>query len=345
MRKLQHARRHSLRLGFVALTDCALLVMARELGLFERYGVDVTLSREVGWATIRDKIIYGELDAAHAPAGMLVAVQCGIGTVQTACLTGMVLNLNGNAITLSRELWERGVRDGDTFRSYVNSCDDPPTLGVVYQHSSHSILLRKWLRKHHIDPDRDVQIVVVPPAQVCANLKAGHLDGFCVGEPWNSVAVLSHTGWVVATSVELDPGHPEKVLLMRSEFARQHESEHLALIAALCESARFCDQPENRERVIETLAQPEYTNAPIQAIRMSLGRTFDYGNGRIEKTRGQHIFYAGNANEPTPEKAMWVIENMIQSGTVHDPTQIPVESTAACFRADIFQQAAQLIAQ
>ena len=132
--------------------------------------------------------------------------------------------------------------------------------------------------------------------------------------------------------------------MMRTEFARQHEAEHLALIAALRDSACFCDQPENRERVIEALAQPEYTNAPIQAIRMSLGRTFDYGNGRVEKTRGQHIFYAGNANEPTAEKAMWVIENMIRSGTVPDATLIPVESTAACFRADIFQQATQLIA-
>jgi ABC-type nitrate/sulfonate/bicarbonate transport system substrate-binding protein len=345
MRKLQHTRRQPLRLGFVALTDCAPLVMAQELGLFQKHGIDVTLTREVGWATIRDKVIYGELDAAHAPAGLLMAVNCGIGTVQTECVTGLVINLEGNAITLSQQLWKRGVRDGATLRDFIANSHETPTFGVVYQHSSHSFMLRNWLLANRINPERDVKLVVVPPAQVCTNLKAGHLDGFCAGEPWNSVAVMARTGWVVATSAELEPGHPEKVLMMRSDFAAAHKSEHLALIAALIEGCRFCDEPRNRERVIETLAQPEFINAPIQAVRMSLGGTFDYGNGRIEKTGGQHIFHANNANEPTREKAQWVIDNLIRSGAVADATLLPVEQTAGCFRSDLFQQANQLITQ
>jgi ABC-type nitrate/sulfonate/bicarbonate transport system substrate-binding protein len=343
MRKSSHLRQQPIRLGFTALTDCAPLVMAQELGLFAKYGVEVQLSREVGWATIRDKVIYGELHAAHAPAGMLVAVHCGIGAVQSDCLTGLVLNLHGNAITLSQDLWQRGVRDGSTLRDHITATPDRLTFGVVYQHSSHSFMLRNWLRAHRIDPERDVQLVVVPPAQVHSNLKAGHLDGYCVGEPWNSLAVMSRTGWVVATSSELEPHHPEKVLMLRRDFAESHQTEHLALIAALVEACRFCDAPENRERVIETLAQADFINAPIQAVRMSLGSTFDYGNGRVEKTGGQHVFHAGNANEPTSEKAQWVIGNLVRSGAVPDPTLIAPDAARSCFRADLFHQALQLI--
>ncbi len=317
--------------------------MAKQLGLFERHGVAVTLTREVGWATIRDKVIYGELDAAHAPAGLLVAVQCGIGAVQTDCLTGLVINLHGNAVTLSQKLWREGVRDGATLRDYIAGTPGRLTFGIVYQHSSHSLILRNWLRSHRIDPERDVQLVVVPPAQVHTNLKAGHLDGYCAGEPWNSLAVMSGMGWVAATSAELEPGHPEKVLMVRRDFAERHEEEHLALIGALVEACQYCQSPENREDVIATLAQPEFINAPMRAVRMSLGSTFDYGNGRVEETGSQHVFHGGDANEPTHAKARWVIENLARSGAVPDPTLIAADTGARCFRADIFHQAQQLI--
>lgn len=344
MRQPHHTPRKTIRLGFTALTDCAPLVMAQYLGLFEKYALSVKLAREVGWATIRDKIIYGELDAAHAPAGMLAAVHCGIGAVQTDCLTGLILNLHGNAITLSTRLWRDGVHDGATLHEYIRSTPTRLTFGVVYQHSSHSFMLRNWLRAHRIDPERDVQLVVVPPAQVHSNLQAGHLDGYCVGEPWNSLAVMSRTGWVVATSSELEPRHPEKALMVRRDFAERREPEHLALIAALVEACRFCDAPENRERVIETLAQPEFINAPIQAVRMSLGSTFDYGNGRIEKTGGQHIFSRDGANDPSDDKANWVIANLIRSGTVPDPTLVAADTATRCFRSDIYHQALAQIA-
>ncbi len=340
MRKSRHIANRPLRLGYLALTDCAPLVMAQDLGLFEKYGVDVELTREVGWATIRDKIIYGELDAAHAPAGMLVATHCGISAVQTPCLTGLVLNLHGNAITLSEALWKNGVRDGHTLRAYLADSPVRLTFGVVYQHSSHAFLFRNWLRSHRIDPERDVQLVVVPPAQVFANLKAGHLDGYCVGEPWNSLAVMSRVGWVVATSAELEPSHPEKVLMVRREFSERREAEHLAVIAALVEACRFCDEPANRERLIETLAA--FMDAPVRAVAMSLRGTFDYGHGRIEKTGAQHIFHRDNANEPSPDKARWVIANFIRSAALADPQMIPPSTATECFRSDLFQQALAL---
>src|SRR4051812_4480306 len=153
--------------------------MAHELGLFSKFGLHVELRREVGWATIRDKIIYGELEAAHAPAGLVVAANCGLGSIQRECLTGLMMSLNGNAITLSTHLGRQGVTDGKTLREQVVRGDRLYTFAVVHLYSAHSILLRNWLRQHGIEPERDVQIVVVPPAQVHANLKARHLDGYC----------------------------------------------------------------------------------------------------------------------------------------------------------------------
>lgn len=314
--------------------------MAQELGLFAQRGLHVEIRREVGWATIRDKIIYGELEAAHAPAGLVIAASCGLGSIQAACLTGLIFNLNGNAITLSTGLWERGVRDGAALRQRVAE-GEKLTFAVVHPYSAHSILLRNWLRAHGIEPERDVQIVVVPPAQVHANLKGGHLDGYCVGEPWNSMAVLSGHGWCVATSEELAPRHPEKVLMVRRDFAERAEHEHLALVAALHEACQFCQRPENRERMIETLAQPEYVGAPIQALRMSMAGTFDYGHGRIEKQPTFHIFAGEGVNSPTPDKADWVMSNLIASGLVKDPAAIPREHAAQWFRPDLFAQAIQ----
>ena len=343
MRKIQHSHHRPIRLGFVALADCAPIVMARELGLFARYGIEVELHREVGWATIRDKILYGELEAAHAPAGLLVAASCGLGSVRADCLTGLVLNLHGDAITLSANLWRRGVRDGRSLCKEVAQGGEPLIFGVAYQYSSHSFLLRTWLRSHGIEPDRDVRIVVVPPPQVAANLRAGHLDGYCVGEPYNSLAVLVKSGWCVAISPELAPGHPEKVLMVRKDFAERSEHDHLALIAALVEACRFCDRPENRERITETLAQIHYVNVPIRALQMSLGGTFDFGNGRIEKVPNFHVFARGNANEPTWEKARWVIANLHSAGLLDDPAEVPAEHADRWFRADIHQQALQLI--
>ena len=337
------ARPRPLRLGFVALSDSAPVIMAKELGLYAKYGLKVELHREVGWATIRDKVLYGELDAAHAPAGLVVAASCGLGSVQVECLTGLVLNLNGNAITLSQSLWKKGVKDGQTLRREVTHSDEFYTFGVVHAYSSHSLLLRQWLRSHRIEPDRDVRIVVVPPAQVHANLKAGHLDGYCVGEPWNSLAVLTKTGWCVATSEEIAPRHPEKVLMVRRDFAERSEHEHLLLIAALLEACAFCARPENRERLMETLAEPEYVGVPIQALRMGMAGTFDYGNGRIEKHSSFHLFAGEGVNEPTADKAAWVVQNLLTSGVVKDPTLIPKDRAGDWFRADLFKKAVQLL--
>ncbi len=334
----------ALRLGFVPLTDCAPLVMAQELGLFKKFGLRVELSRELGWATIRDKIIHGELDAAHALAAMPVAATLGLGSIACDCLTALVLNLNGNAITLSNDLWKRGVRDGKTLREEIvrSRREKIYAFGVVFPFSSHRHLLRRWFAAHGIDSERDVRIVVVPPPQMAANLKAGHLDGYCVGEPWNSVAVQSRVGWIAATSSELDSQHPEKVLMVRSDFAAKRNDEHVALIAALLEACEFCDQPENHGMVVETLARPEFVGVPEFNLRHGIAGEMDFGHDRERTVNDFCIFHRDNANEPGGDKAAWVFNLVRDSGLCPNPSAINFALGRKIFRADIFDQAVKL---
>jgi ABC-type nitrate/sulfonate/bicarbonate transport system substrate-binding protein len=333
-----------LRVGFVPLTDCAPLVMAHELGLFRKFGLNVTLSRELGWATIRDKVIHGELEAAHAVAGMPVAATLGLGSVPCDCLTALVLSLHGNAITLANELWKSGVRDGNSLREEVIRSRRTKTFvfGVVYPFSSHNFLLRDWLTAAGIHPDRDVRIVVVPPPQMVANLKAGNLDGFCAGEPWNSVAVQARAGWCVAASAELAPGHPEKVLMVRRDFAEKCDEPHLALVAALLEACEFCDAPGNHEQIIATLARPAYVNVPAAALRRGFGGEFDFGHGEVRRVPDFSVFHGDNANEPSSDKAAWILQRLRAGGLRPGPATSNAGLVRRIFRTDIFDRALRL---
>jgi len=338
------ARARVLRLGFVPLTDGAPLIMAQELGLFAKYGLRVALSRELGWATIRDKIIHGEIDAAHALAPMPFAATLGLGSVCCPCLTGLVLNLHGNAITLSQRLWTDGIRDAASLREGIlnRRRERTFTFGAVAALSSHLYLLRTWLAAAGIQPDRDVRIVIVPPPQMVSNLKAGHLDGFCAGEPWNSMAVRCGAGWCAAVSAELAPGHPEKVLMVRRDFAESREKEHLALVAALLEACEFCDRPENRTRMIATLSRPEYVGVPAGALEPGLSGVFDFGHGRTRLVSDFTNFHHHDANEPTGDKAAWIVRQLREHNHV-DSTVCNMSLGRRVFSHSIYESAAQLV--
>ena len=331
-------RSRPLRVGFVPLSDCAPLVMAQELGLYAKYGLRVRLSREAGWATVRDKIIYGELDAAHALAPMVFAASLGLGSVRTDCVTALVLSLNGNAITLSRSLF-------DVVRSASLAALErrkPLVFGIPFTFSSHHFLLRAWLRSQGLASGSNVQMVVVPPPQMETNLRAGHLDGFCVGEPWNSVAVRAETGWCAATSVDLDWGHPEKVLMVRRDFADECGEEHAALVAALLEACEFCDAPEHREDVIAALSSPRYVGVPKPILHAGLQGPFDFGHGTVRTVAGFCTFHGYNANEPSADKAAWILQYFNESGLCPDRSALNAIFGQHVFRADIFEKALRL---
>jgi ABC-type nitrate/sulfonate/bicarbonate transport system substrate-binding protein len=340
-------RRKSLRLGFVPLCDCAPIVMAQELALFEKYDLRIRLSREVGWATIRDKIAYGELDAAHALAPMVFAASMGLEGAVVDCVASLVLNLHGNAITLSQSLAEV-VGDAEALRAFLSNRRERLVLGIPFLYSAHYFLLLAWLKSLGLFAEESAQFVVVPPPQMPLNLKAGHLDGYCVGEPWNSIAVLARFGVIAATSAQIAPMHPEKVLMVRREFARSRSDDHIRLIAALLEACRYCDAVENRAHVVETLSQKQYLNAATEALRLSLGgldRDEDpeegplAARGKLPNREDFTIFARNSTNEPSDDKAGWILDGLGDSGLCKDRRLLNRASVLEVFSTEPYNEA------
>jgi ABC-type nitrate/sulfonate/bicarbonate transport system substrate-binding protein len=330
--------RSSLRLGFVPLTDCAPIAVAREQGIFERHGLNVILSRELGWASVRDKMLYGDLDAAQAIAGIAFALGLGLTELRCDVAVPLILNLHGNAITLSKELDPARIGRGEGLLSFITHAwkkERPLTLAAAHRYSSHHILLHHWLKRHGLTPPADVEIVFLPPPLMARHLRAGHIDGYCVGEPWNSEAVFEGTGWCPATSADLSHGHPEKVLLVAGSFLNERKDEAVALIAALLEACQLCQSPAFRGELIDILARPEYTGASKEVLRNSLGPTFHSGHGR-ESTNAFHIFHGDAVNRPTIEKASWVLAGLRGTGTFPEAT---CGSLSRIYREDLFHAA------
>jgi ABC-type nitrate/sulfonate/bicarbonate transport system substrate-binding protein len=329
-----------LRIGFLALTDAAPLVVAQERGYFVRRGVAVELCREVGWATIRDKVTYGELDAAHALAPMLWSTQLGLGCAPADVCTGFIFNLHGNAITLSTRLWKSGVRDAETLRTEAlrRRGENKLTFGIVHPFSMHHVMLHQWLQSARLDPERDVRIAVVPPAQMFRNLAAGTLDGYCAGEPWNTLAVQQGEGWCPAWSAALSPGHVEKVLMVRSGFADRHAAQHSRLIAALAEAAAWCDEPRHRAELADILSAPDYLNLPAKVIAPALLGQFASRPGSSESVPDFLVFSQGDANAPTSVRAATLQNELITSGLL-PRSQLYPGLPRRLFREDLYREA------
>lgn len=329
------------RIGFIALVDCAPLLAAEALGLFEAHGVQVELTREVGWATIREKILHRQLDAAHAIAGLALSLWLGLDGMSCRAIAPFVFNLNGNAITLGLDLWRRGVRDSATLHKLIRSTPQRLyTFGIVARGSSHHFLMRNWLATGGIDPDRDVRLVVLPPTQMAGSLRAGLIDGYCVGEPWNSASVITGTGWCPALSCDLAPDHPEKVLLTTERFAEENPGALRRVIRALDAACAWCDKKENRNRLVELLLGSGQLRVEREVLRLSLIGPFHDGTSRARDAADFHIFHRRNANEPTAAKAGWLLDEFLKSGLI-DPAREAETRNAMreCWRPDLYHQA------
>ena len=342
---LRTKRGKRIRLGFVPLVDAAPLIVAHELGYFEKFGLSVTLERVVGWASVRDKIVFGELDAAHALAALPFATTLGLGCIPEPCSAALVLNLHGNAITLSNELRQQGVTDAPSLRREIERLRGQRmlTFGIVFPFSSHHFLLRQWLVSGGINPDRDVRLVVVPPVSMVTNLKTGNLDGFCVGEPWNSRAIEAGFGWCAATTAQLSPQHPEKVLMTTHAFTETHTEEHRALIAALLEACAWCQAGANREALAHLLSTSGYISAPVETLRRSLQGPFEMGFDRKIPAAEFHVFHGPEVNEPGPDKAGWIMDQLFRSRLV-EHSAATVQTLRQVFRPDLFADAQTLTA-
>ncbi|MEM9281152.1 MAG: CmpA/NrtA family ABC transporter substrate-binding protein [Verrucomicrobiota bacterium] len=330
----------SVRLGFVPLVDCASIALAYEDGIFEKHGLSVELTREPGWATIRDKMAYGELDAVHAPVGLAFALNWGIGVLKHPCLTGYLLNSNGDAITFSNSLFEQGATDPQSLVDTLKSTrrDHPLTLGVPHRFSSHHFLLLQWLRPFGLVSGRDFEIVVLPPSLMASCLASGTIDGYCVGEPFNTLASREGTGVIVAESAQLAPMHPEKALIVSDDFDESNHEIHLQLIRAVDEAATFCETSSGRQRAIEILSTPHYLGMDPSLIRSSLFPSEPKKDGDIS-SESFHIFSHPEVNRPTADKANWLVSQMRNGGLLDNTDMRSGPALTQILREDIFEAA------
>ncbi len=339
-------RREVISLGYLRLLDSAPLLVAEAAGLFAKHGVKVELSREAGWATIREKLAHGELAVAAALGPMAFSLQLGLRNLPRKVIVGMVLNLEGNGITLSEELRGRDVKSAKDFAREVRGTRSIRNykLGVVAIDSSHNLIIRNWLRSGGLNPDKDVRTVTLPPEQMTPALASGHLDGFCVGEPWNTEAWRSRIGFPVTSTASLHPGHPEKVLLTMKEFVDAREEEYLAIIAALLEACEFCDNPESKHELIKLLSREESLDFDPDLLNRCL---YHVGECRPDSPAAHSgcpmRFHSGNANAPTLKRGLWIADMMDSEeilGRFSGSNRTLVEEV---FRWDLFAKARRRI--
>jgi len=330
--------KEQLTIGFIPLTDCATLAVAKEKGFFKQYGLDVTLSKEASWANIRDKLAYGILDAAQMLATMPITSSLGTGSWKKETISSLVLGVNGNAITVSCRLYEQLKEidpnfdkqrpvTADTLKILIEQRKvkdlTPLTFAHVFPASTHNYFLRYWLASAGIDPDHDVILNVIPPQQMVKNLENNMVDGFCVGEPWNQQAIVKGLGHVLITSYEIWNNAPEKVLGLNKEWAYSHPNTHRALIKALIESARWIDDDENRVEVAKIISQEEYTHLPEEIILPPLlGKYRYHPEGEAENLPQFNLFYKYNASFPWLSQAEWYMSQMIRWGDISDSLDI-----------------------
>jgi NitT/TauT family transport system ATP-binding protein len=341
-------------LGFIPLLDCASLVAAAERGFAEQENLELTLVRETSWANIRDRVVVGHFDAAHMLGPMTVASTLGIGHVKVPVIAPFALGLGGNAITVSLQLWEQMTQEGaapsggpamqaEALRRVVAARErarrEPLTFAMVYPFSCHNYELRYWLAAGGIDPDRDVRLVVIPPPFLVDALRAGQIDGFCVGEPWNSVAVQAGVGAIVTPTTAIWPFSPEKVLGCRLEWAQRHPKQLMALQRAIYRASQWCEQPENQVELASLLAQPKYVGAPAELLRRALG-------GQLVLTphsppaQLENFYIPGrrDATFPWVSHALWFYQQMVRWKQV----QFSAEHLAAVrttYRPDLYRAA------
>ena len=331
------------KIGFIPLTDCAPIVVAAEMGFDKKYGIKIVPSKEASWAAIRDKTVNGELHAAHVLYGLVYGVQMGIGGQQKDMNVLMTLNHNGQGITLSNQLKDKGVKDGKTLKRLLENENRDYTFAQTFPTGTHAMWLNYWLAANGIDPIKDVKTIVVPPPQMVANMRIGNMDGYCVGEPWNARAIYDKVGYTVATSQDIWVDHPEKVLGTTADFVSKNPKTARAMVMAILEASKYIEATENRAKVAELISQKSYVNAPKEVI---LGRFLgDYDNGNGKKWKDANFmkfFEDGKVPFPYLSDGMWFLTQHKRWGMLKsDPDYLAIAKKVN--RIDIYTEAASAL--
>jgi ABC-type nitrate/sulfonate/bicarbonate transport system substrate-binding protein len=323
------------KVGFVPTIDCAPLVVAQEAGLFRKWGVPVRLIREVGWASIRDRLLHQELHAAHASATMAFAMRCGLGSLAVPCLTSVILAYNGSAITISAHLASKGGDDPAALRALVREpgAKRKFRLAAVFHYSTQHENLRRWLRSCGLEVGADVDIVVMPSSLVHKSLAGGYIDGFCVAEPWSSVSEAEGVGRIALPRAGGEGMQVEKVLLVLERFEREFPEAHQAMVCAVLEAAALCEQPEFAGELVAMLRGRAYLDAPEMVLRRSLAA--GTGEGAVGGIR----YGAGSLGAPTRDRGVQVFEILKSIGVPESCRSFRRDVVSKIFREDLFTRA------
>lgn len=359
-----------LTLGFIKLTDMAPLAIAKELGYFEEEGLYVTLEAQSNWKNVLDRVIDAQIDGSHMLAGQPIAAGVGFGR-QAELVTPFSMDLNGNAITVSNDVWSQmkaNVSKGgdgkpahpikaDALKPVVEAYkkqNKPFNLGVVFPVSTHNYQMRYWLASGGIHPgmyttdnvqgqvDADVLISVTPPPQMPATLEAGTIYGYCVGEPWNQQAVFKGIGVPVVTSYEIWKNNPEKVFVMTKKFVDENPNTVKALTKALIRAAKWLDTEGNREKAVGIISKSSYVGADSVVIANSMTGTFEFEKGDKRSLPDFNVFYKYNATYPYYSDAIWFMTQMRRWGQIGEAKTNDwyAEKAKQIYRPDIWLQAA-----
>lgn len=296
------------KIGFIPLTDCAPIIVAAEMGFDKKYGIKITPTKEASWAGVRDKVVNGELHAAHVLYGLIYGVQMGIGGQQKDMSVLLTLNHNGQGITLSNQLKDKGVKDGKTLKRVMANENRDFTFAQTFPTGTHAMWLNYWLAANGIDPVKDVKNIVVPPPQMVANMRIGNMDGYCVGEPWNARAIYDKIGYTVATTQDIWTDHPEKVLGTTADFVAKNPNTARAMMMAVLDASKYIDATANRAKVAELISGKAYVNAPKDVILGRFLGDYDNGNGKKWKDPNYMKFYDdGKVPFPYLSDGMWFL--------------------------------------
>ncbi|MDI3383697.1 CmpA/NrtA family ABC transporter substrate-binding protein [Xenophilus aerolatus] len=333
--------KEEVKIGFIPLTDCASVVMASVLGIDKKYGVKIVPSKEASWAGVRDKLVNGELDFAHVLYGLVYGVHVGIGGPKKDMAVLMTLNNNGQAITLSKKLADKGAVDGPSLAKLMAAEKREYTFAQTFPTGTHAMWLYYWLAASGINPMKDAKSIVVPPPQMVANMRVGNMDGFCVGEPWGQRAIMDGIGITAITTQDIWKDHPEKVLGTTAEFTKKYPNTARAVTAAILEASKWIDAGlQNKNKMAETIADKSYVNTSVDAINQRILGRYTNGLGKNWDDPNHMKFYAdGAVTFPYLSDGMWFLTQHKRWGLLKEhPDYLKVATEIN--RIDLYKQAA-----
>ena len=309
-----------IRIGFIPLTDCASVVMAAVNKFDEKYGIKIIPTKEASWAGVRDKLVNGELDMAHVLYGLIYGVHMGIGGPKKDMANLMTLNHNGQALTLSKALADKGATDIGSLVGLMKKEPREYTFAQTFPTGTHAMWLYYWLASGGVNPMKDVKAIVVPPPQMVANMRVGNMDGFCVGEPWNHRAIMDGIGITAATTQDVWKDHPEKILGCTAEFVQKNPNTCRAVIMAILEAGRWIDASiSNKMKMAEVIAQRAYVNTSVDAINQRILGRYQNGLGKTwDDPNHMKFFNDGAVNYPYLSDGMWFLTQHKRWGLLKD---------------------------